>query len=253
MTCSNIAVVIPCYNEANRLSLDVFLNELTRNPNLTFLFVNDGSRDDTLKVIQNICSINPERVLCLSLKKNGGKGEAVRKGMLYLVEKGTYDLIGFWDADLAVPLSAVWEFVEIFSRRPNVQGVIGSRAHLAGHLIERVNFRHYIGRIFATVMCFTFDFDIYDTQCGAKLFNSKILAPVVQEPFCSRWIFDVELIIRISRLSCFENKHVWLDENCWLYEFPLGEWKNISGTKRTLSAYIIAISDYLRLLRRYRS
>lgn len=251
MTCGKIAVVIPCYNEENRLSSDVFLNELTKNSNLTFLFVNDGSKDNTLKLIQNICAANPGQALCLSLGKNGGKGEAVRKGMLYLVEKGTHDLIGFWDADLAVPLSELWEFVEIFRQRPNVQGVIGSRAHLAGHLIERVNFRHYMGRIFATVMCFTFDFDIYDTQCGAKLFNSKILGPIIHEPFCSRWIFDVELIVRISRLSFFENKNVWLDKNSWLYEFPVTEWRNVSGTKRSVSAYSAAILDYVTLVKKY--
>lgn len=245
MTYNKIAVVIPCYNEENRLPADVFLNELIKNSNLTFLFVNDGSKDNTLKVIQNICATNPTQALYLSLKKNGGKGEAVRKGMLYLVEKETYDLIGFWDADLAVPISELWDFVAVFKQNQKVRGVIGSRVHLAGRLIERVHLRHYMGRVFATLMCVTFKFRIYDTQCGAKIFNSNILSDVLCEPFGSKWIFDVELIIRISRSFTLKS------ERKWLYEVPVKEWRNISGTKRSLSAYVVAISDYLSLVRRY--
>jgi len=247
----SVAVVVPCYNEEQRLRADTFMRELSNNPSLTILFVNDGSRDNTLGVIQRICDANPASALCLSLGENSGKGEAVRRGMLYLLEKGNYDIIGFWDADLAVPLSEIWDFAEIFRQRPNVQGVIGTRAHLAGHLIERVKFRHYMGRLFATVMCLTFDFEIYDTQCGAKLFNSKILPPVIEEPFCSRWVFDVELIIRISRIAFLQNKNKWLHHDSWLYEMPVKEWRNVSGTKRSLSAYSTAILDYMAMIRKY--
>jgi glycosyltransferase involved in cell wall biosynthesis len=240
-----IAIVIPCYNEEQRLNVDIFTTESLKNSNLTLLFVNDGSWDNTLKVIQDICMSNPERASCLSLDKNNGKGEAVRRGMLYLLETGRYDLIGYWDADLAVPLSEVSDFTAVFKTSPNVRAVIGSRVHLAGRLIERVNVRHYIGRLFATLMCWTFAFTIYDTQCGAKLFDKKVLSTVVQEPFCSKWIFDVEIIVRISRLSFLQNQ-----EN-WLYEIPVKEWRNVSGTKRSVSAYITGLFDYLTLVKKY--
>lgn len=247
----DIAVVVPLYNEEHRLCADTFIKELSNSPNLTFLFVNDGSKDNTLNVIQNICDSNPTRALCLSLDKNSGKGEAVRRGMLHLLEKGSYDIIGFWDADLAVPLCEIWDFVDVFRQNPSVRGVIGSRVHLAGRLIERVHLRHYLGRLFATVMCWTFDFEIYDTQCGAKLFVREVLIPVVQESFCSRWIFDVELLIRISRLPFLKGKNCWLDKNCWLYEMPVKEWRDVSGTKRSFSAYSTALFDYLTLMRKY--
>lgn len=247
----NIAIVIPCYNEENRLSSVTFSNELTNNSNLTFLFVNDGSKDSTLEIIKNICRLNPARALYVSLNKNMGKGEAVRKGMIYLLEKGLYDLIGFWDADLSVPLSEVWDFAKIFRLNLNVHGVIGSRVHLAGRLIERIHTRHYLGRLFATIICWTFGFAIYDTQCGAKIFDSKVLAPVVQEPFSSKWIFDVELIIRISSLPYLKDKNCWLDRNSWLYEFPVNEWRDIPGTKRSFSSYLTAFFDYVTLARKY--
>ncbi len=247
----NVAVVIPCYNEEKRLKPDAFIDELLKNFNLTFLFVNDGSKDNTMSLIQKICASHPLRALSLSLDRNSGKGEAVRRGMLYLSEKGLYNIIGFWDADLAVPLSEILELADVFRQNPNVRVVIGSRVHLAGRLIEHVNLRHYIGRLFATIMCWTFDFKIYDTQCGAKLFDQKALSSIVQQPFCSKWIFDVELIIRISRLAFSHNKNNWLTHDSWLYEMPVREWRNVGGTKRSFSAYSVAIFDYMTLVRKY--
>jgi glycosyltransferase involved in cell wall biosynthesis len=233
------AVVIPCYNEERRLNPDAFVNALSSNPNLTFIFVNDGSTDNTLQVVQKICQASPDRALSLSLNKNAGKGEAVRQGMLFLSGKKTYDVIGFWDADLSVHLDEINDFAEKFSR-PEIHGVIGSRVHLSGRKIERINIRHYVGRLFATVMCFTFDMYYYDTQCGAKLFRNEVIAPVIQHPFNSRWIFDIEILIRISRLPFWKEPAV-------IYEMPVSEWKDVAGTKRTLSAYLTAIADYLAL------
>jgi len=247
----NIALVIPCYNEEKRLRTDAFIDELSNNSNLTFLFVNDGSKDNTLNIIKRICISNPERAFHLSLGKNSGKGEAVRRGLLYLLERGMYDKIGFWDADLAVSLSELWDFVNACTVNTNIYVIIGSRVHLAGRLVERVNIRHYVGRLFATIMSWTFGFKIYDTQCGAKLFDSKVLLNVLNEPFHSRWIFDVELIIRISRLPFLKSNNNWLSKESWLYEMPVQEWKDVSGTKRSTSAYITAFFDYLTLVRRY--
>ncbi len=61
---SDIAIVVPCYNEEHRLHVSDFVEELSKNPNLTILFVNDGSRDNTLKIIHKICRHYPERALC---------------------------------------------------------------------------------------------------------------------------------------------------------------------------------------------
>ncbi|MDP2922712.1 MAG: glycosyltransferase [Candidatus Omnitrophota bacterium] len=242
MLTNSIALVIPCYNEEKRLNAQAFVDELEKNPKLTFLFVNDGSKDDTLLIIQKICARNPYGAFYFSLDNNKGKGEAVRQGILYLLGKNKYDIIGFWDADLAVSLTEVWDFVEIFMKNPNVKAVIGSRVHLAGRSIEHVHLRHYFGRLFATIIDLTFDIRIYDTQCGAKIFAANILAPAVKEPFGSKWIFDAELIVRLSRL---------IKNDSWLYEVPVKEWRNVSGTKRSVSAYTKALFDYLNLMRRY--
>jgi len=238
-----IGLVIPCYNEEERLNVDSFAEGIEKNSNLTLLFVDDGSSDGTLDVIKKITANSPERVFSLHLKSNHGKGEAVRQGMLSFVTKGEHDIIGFWDADLAVSLDEFKNFITEFSNS-EILSVIGSRVHLAGRKIGRVHTRHYLGRLFATLMSITFKMPIYDTQCGAKLFRAETIKAILDEPFSSRWIFDVELFIRISKLD-------FVKEFVWLYELPLKEWKDVGGTKRTLGAYGVAIRDYLKLIVKY--
>ena len=58
--------------------------------------------------------------------------------------------IGFWDADLATPLSELPAFVDLLAARPEIELVIGSRVKLMGRSIERRAWRHYSGRLFAT-------------------------------------------------------------------------------------------------------
>jgi glycosyltransferase involved in cell wall biosynthesis len=225
--------------------VDIFTKELSDNPALSLLFVNDGSSDNTLKVIQEICVSYPERASYLSLDKNMGKGEAVRAGMSYLLKESSCNLIGFWDADLAVPLSEVRDFVDIFRSNPGAKAVIGSRVRLAGRPIEYEKLRHHLGRVIATIMCWTFHFKVYDTQCGAKMFDREVLFPIVGKAFCSKWIFDVEMIVRLTHLPSLKNR------DNWLYEVPVKEWKNVSGTKRNISAYVGGSVDYFKLVRKY--
>ena len=73
-------IVIPCYNEANRLNKDAFLSFVLNNEDIEFLFVNDGSTDDTLSMLQTFSTEN-NKIHYLDLAKNGGKAEAVRQGI----------------------------------------------------------------------------------------------------------------------------------------------------------------------------
>ena len=73
------------------------------NAGVLFTFVNDGSTDGTLRVIEDLASQRPNRISVHHISKNGGKAEAVRKGMLHVLNHKNLtddDLIAFWDADL---------------------------------------------------------------------------------------------------------------------------------------------------------
>jgi dolichyl-phosphate beta-glucosyltransferase len=242
-----ITIVVPCFNEARRLRLDQFRDYLSRSPDVGILFVNDGSRDETAAVIRKFqAEIGPQADL-LDNPENLGKAEAVRRGMLHaLVQDIRY--VGFWDADLATPLSAIGEFVELLEARPEIQMVFGARVKLLGRDIERRAIRHYLGRVFATCASLVLGIAVYDTQCGAKIFRAtKLLREVLEEPFRSRWIFDVELIARFVRAT--GNQAV---ASRSLYEYPLQRWVDVAGSKVRPKDFVRAFGELAAIWIKYR-
>ena len=98
-------VVVPCYNEGTRLSPAPFLAFLRANPACRICLVNDGSTDGTAERMGEIAEQIPERVMMLDLPVNVGKGEAVRAGVNAVLAENKPDYVGYWDADLATPLT----------------------------------------------------------------------------------------------------------------------------------------------------
>jgi len=237
-------IVVPCYNEADRLDGEQFLGFLATRPHLRFLFVNDGSTDETQAMIEALASRSAQAD-SLSLPRNKGKAEAVRQGLRTALEEEG-DLVGFWDADLATPLEAIDEFVAVMEARENVEIALGSRVKLLGRTIERDNRRHYFGRVSATVASMILRLPVYDTQCGAKVFRrTPLLSEILAEPFLSRWIFDVEILARWVGLRSPEEA-----EAC-IIEIPLMEWRGIGGSKLSILDFLSAPVDLIRLQAHY--
>jgi dolichyl-phosphate beta-glucosyltransferase len=232
-------IVVPCYNEAVRIDGNTFLRYLTAHRRQSIVFVNDGSSDNTLTILQNLREQMPLQIEVLDKKNNEGKAEAVRDGMLHALNNAAVAYVGYWDADLATPLNAVNEMLEVFAARPEIEIVFGSRVRLLGRNIERQAVRHYLGRIFATFASVVLRLPIYDTQCGAKLFRvTPALAQVLAEPFHSRWIFDVELIARFLSAHAAEGRKT----EGLIYELPLNCWVDVPGSK-------VRPQDFLRAVR----
>lgn len=234
-------LVLPCYDEADRLDPDVFAVFVRKHEDVDLLFVDDGSRDATPALLERLREGSAGRIEVLVLPRNGGKAEAVRRGIRRVLERGTSDYVGYWDADLATPLEAVREMVRILDRNPRIELVLASRVKLMGRRIERRPLRHYLGRICATAVSLTLRLPVYDTQCGAKLLRAgPALAPLFEEPFRTRWIFDVELIARLVRLRAASGEPFATDV---IVEHPLHEWRDVGGSKVRLRDYLVGASD----------
>jgi glycosyltransferase involved in cell wall biosynthesis len=225
-------IVIPCYDEAERLSMTVFAEQLALDPETDFIFVDDGSRDDTLALLQQMAEREPGRIQALGLPTNRGKAEAVRVGLLAALDQGS-EFVGYLDADLATPLNEISRLRAILEEKPGVEIVLGSRVQLLGRRIQRSPFRHYVGRFFASVAAWSLGLAVYDTQCGAKLFRSSDgTRALFADPFITTWTFDVEVIARRIRAG---RESELPDIRSALYELPLDQWSGISGSKvRTL-------------------
>ncbi|MEM1417310.1 MAG: glycosyltransferase [Myxococcota bacterium] len=246
------ALVVPCYNEERRLDVDAFASFAPAGLDLRFVFVDDGSRDGTLGVLEGLAARLPDAEV-LALAKNGGKAEAVRQGMLLararLEEAGALDHhIGYWDADLATPLAELPRFVEVMDARPEIDLVLGTRAKLLGRDIHRKAFRHYSGRVFATAVSEMLRLPVYDTQCGAKLFRSGVVPEAFASPFLSRWIFDVEVIARLGRRYVARGE----DLADRLYELPLRAWRDVDGSKLSAADAVRAARELAAIGWRYR-
>lgn len=242
-------IVIPCYNEAERFDRESFRAFAESHPHIRFLLVNDGSKDatiDTLRYLQQACR---NEVDILDLPVNQGKGEAVRAGMLAAMERDGCQCAGFWDADMATPLFLIEELAGLLTKRPELVMVFGARVKLLGRRVERRAIRHYLGRIFATVVSVLLRLPIYDTQCGAKLFR---VTPEVQklfaEPFHSRWVFDVEILARFIRGRAYNMASV----ESAIYEYPLPEWQDVAGSRVRPKDFFRAFFDVLKIYRRYK-
>ncbi len=106
-----ISIIVPCYNEEE--SMPLFYNEICKvaktfkNVLFEFIFVNDGSRDKTLKIARDL-SKKDERVRYISFSRNFGKEAAILAGLEYSVG----DYVAIMDADLQDPPSLLHEMYD---------------------------------------------------------------------------------------------------------------------------------------------
>ncbi len=241
-------IVVPCYNEAERLDTAAFLAFAARREEVRFLLVNDGSTDATLEVLEGLARARPGQFAVLHLEQNQGKAEAVRQGILQaLIDEP--ETVGYWDADLATPLEAIDQLKAVLSSDPRLRIVMGARVKLLGRSIERRALRHYLGRIFATAASTVLGLPVYDTQCGAKLLRvCDETRALFLRPFCSRWVFDVELLARFVRGRSAEGRR---PAEQAIYEYPLHQWRDVAGSKVRPRDFFKAFFELSRIYWRY--
>jgi dolichyl-phosphate beta-glucosyltransferase len=228
MTPPELALVVPCYNEASRLDPDAFLQFVATHPGVQLVMVDDGSDDGTGEILERLRAAAPEAMSTLRYSPRRGKAEAVRAGILEGFAQRAA-LVGFFDADLATPFRAIDDFLAVLRARPDIEFVLGSRVMLMGRDIKRKATRHYFGRVFATAVSLALDLPVYDTQCGAKILRANAAtAALFAAPFRSAWIFDVELIARYLRLPVAPGDPPRRDR---VYELVLPAWHDKPGSK----------------------
>ena len=234
-----VTIIIPCFNESKRLDLEAF-RQLSQYECVKLLFVDDGSTDETLSVLNRLQGLT-DSVDVLQLYRNVGKGEAVRRGFINAIDSGA-KIVGYLDADLATPASEMIRLLEVLRTDLSIEVVIGSRIKCLGSNIHRHPIRHMVGRVYATGAAVSLGIGVYDTQCGAKLFVvSPILTSACSMPFGSKWAFDVRLL---SRLLNGTGELTGLSEDQFL-EVPLKSWSDVPGSKVGIIGGLMALVELI--------
>ena len=222
-----VGVVIPCYNEEERLLSKEFIDYIDEHSGYHLCFVNDGSKDKTLEVLHNLQKGREDFITVYDCEKNGGKAEAVRLGMLHMAKKEDLDYIGFLDADLSTDLADFDDLVKTI-QTSKFKIVSGSRISRMGANITKESARKIISMTINFIIRKILKMDFKDTQCGAKIFSKDVIKIAFGEKFVTQWIFDVEIFKRMSI-------HFGLKRaKALLCEQPLKRWIHADGSKLSM-------------------
>lgn len=241
----NLIIVIPCYNEENRLPINQFKSFLNVNSDVLLCFVNDGSSDKTDDVIEKLSTIYPKNIKLLSLAQNAGKAGAVKAGFNLCEETYSFAKIAYLDADLATTLEECYSISKEINA--SIQFAFGSRIAKIDTDIRRKQHRFFIGRFIATLISKQLDLKVYDTQCGCKIFSKEIASEIFKEDFISKWLFDVEIFHRLIFIFKKENmKNI-------AREIPLKSWIDADDSRVKMSYFFKLWFDLLSIKKRYKS
>jgi len=241
-----VGVVIPCYDEEERLLSDEFLSFVDENSGYHLCFVNDGSKDNTLEVLRDLQTGREDFITVYDCEKNGGKAEAVRLGMLHMAKKEDLDYIGFLDADLSTDLADFDDLVKTIENS-DFKIVSGSRISRMGANITKESARKIISLTINFIIRKILSMDFKDTQCGAKIFSKDVIDIAFSKKFVTQWIFDVEIFKRMTI-------HFGLSKaKLMLCEQPLKRWIHADGSKLSMKDSIKIVGQLAQIAWVYRS
>lgn len=187
-------LVIPAYKEERRLPTSIrdvrtFFKNL--NDEFEVLVMVEKSPDRTLELAREAASGEP-RIQVIDNQIQLGKGYAVKSGML----RARGQFVFFTDADLSTPLAEILNFLAYFREHPEVDIVIGSRAHAKSQIVKKQNwFRQSLGRTFNKFVQLFGVKGIEDTQCGFKAFRLQACRDVFSRQTLNGFAFDVECLM----------------------------------------------------------
>ena len=212
----NLSIIIPAYNEANRIenTLKTVRNYLAKvNWTTEVIVVNDGSQDGTTERVTDFME-KWKSLLLIENPKNCGKGFSVKKGILH----ASGEVVLFTDADLSTPVEEIPKLIEpIFRNESDL--TFGSRAldrSLIG--VHQSLAREFSGRIFNWLVQILIGLPFKDTQCGFKAFRHQAIIPFIGQQRISGFGFDPEILF-LAKINGLR-----------LQEIPI-QWNHREGTK----------------------
>lgn len=224
-----LSIVIPAYNEEK--IIENTLNEVIsylkqRKYSWEIVVADDGSRDKTSSVVKRL---SRKSVRLVRLKKNRGKGGALKKGIL--VSRGK--LVIFMDADLSVPLINIDKFLQELKK---VDVVIASRRVKGAKIVLHQPWhRETMGRVFTFITRVLMGVNLADFTCGFKGFTKKAAKKIFENSLIDRWAYDAEIMFLAKKYG-YKIK-----------QYPV-EWTNRGDTRVRLKKVVLeTVRDLVRI------
>ncbi len=251
-----VSILVPCYNEEE--SLPIFYAEMIKvvstlkNYLWEFLFINDGSKDNTLNILKSM-RLNDDRVSYLDLSRNFGKENAMLAGFDYV----TGDCTIILDADLQDPPELIpqmllfWEegYDDVFAKRSSREGETFMKK------ITSKIFYKILQKVSAVeIQKDTGDFRLLDKQCVKALINLRESQRYTKGLFS--WIGFKKKEILFDRLPRVAGKTKW---NYWALinlaiegltsysTFPL-RMASILGISLSISSFVFMFIKFFKAL-----
>jgi len=184
-----VSIVIPAYNEEVRIiptigAIASYMSDLGKPWEL--IIADDGSTDDTVKIVNDLGFVN---LRVLIAEKNGGKGNAVQRGML--AAKGKYVL--FADADNSTPIEEVNAFIKALDE-DNYDVAVGSRATVGSEVANKSLFRKTLSNGLRLIVRYLLRIKVNDTQCGFKMYRNDAAKRLHTVQTIMGFSFDLEVL-----------------------------------------------------------
>ena len=195
---TNLSIVIPAYNEALRIGrtlekIDEYLKGCGYSSEI--IVVDDGSHDDTEKVVRKMAEKHSAIVL-LQNGMNKGKGYSVKRGILS--SRGRFVLMS--DADLSTPIEEIGKLFKELEEGYDI--AIGSRSVSGSEILKRQAwYRQFMGKTFNKIVRAVAVSGFRDTQCGFKLFTGDAARMVFARQRIEGFAFDVEALYLAKKLG----------------------------------------------------
>ena len=195
----SISIVIPFYNEAKRLHLAFkniqYLKKKNYFKKTEVLFINDGSNDDSLQLIDKFKKKEKLegkyfKIKLINLKKNYGKGFAIKKG--FLISRHKWVLTT--DVDFSVPLFYLFKWIDAGYISKNLYIYFGSR-NLKNSRVKTTLLRLCTGKVFQFLIMLFLKIRFKDTQCGFKLYKKSAAKIIFENLDRSGFDHDLEIIL----------------------------------------------------------
>jgi glycosyltransferase involved in cell wall biosynthesis len=211
---SEISIIIPAYNEVNRIE-PVLSNYCRQFPDQEIIVVCNGCNDGTPELVEKM-SLQHSQIKLEHFEGKIGKGAAIVWGFKAARGKN----IGFVDADESVNPQ---EVAAMFADLTKADGIIASRRMKNSLILVRQPLvRRAASKTFNLLVRLIFQLGIKDTQCGAKVFKREALFSVLDDLNTRGFEFDVELLWKLKR------------RGYKLMEFPI-TWKHSEESRFSLS------------------